>query len=892
MPLARGQRLGPYEVLGPIGAGGMGEVFRARDGKLSREVALKVLPDHLSDDPKALARFESEAKAVAALSHPHILSIHDFGRIGGVSFAVMELLEGETLRGHLQRGALPLRKALELASQVSDALAAAHEKGIVHRDVKPENVFVTKEGRAKLLDFGLARRDGAWRGEADTRSPTVAEGTAPGTVLGTVAYMSPEQAQGLPADHRSDQFSLGVVLYEALTGKRAFVAPTAAETLTAILRSEPEPVERHAPATPAPVRWILDRLLAKDPAERYESTRDLARELETCRVHLSEASSSRVEELGERRRLRLSGFAAVTVLLAIALGTLLGWAVRARRQRPPTTATFTRVTSWQGVESEPTLSPDGETLAFVRGGDVWVQRVGGYNATNLTADNEGGDGAPAFSPDGRRIAFHSVRDGTPGVFVMGASGESVRRVTTFGTSPAWFPDGRNLAFASHANSPYGVYGGDLWAVDLEGGAPRKLPAGDKAFDPAVSPDGRWIAFWGIVEGRHGIHLVDAGRTPASRPVPVYSSARPGGRAGYPVWSADGGTILFTSDEGGVPNLWRRPVDAGTGKPAGPAEPFVLPTANAAFLRASRDGGRLVWASQESECLVERYELDPVREEVSKEFRHVLRETSSPDRPDVSPDVSPKGDLLAYQAIGAVPGIWIVRPDGTVVRKLTEFGRGPCFSPDGARVLFYEGADPARLGLWTIGVDGANATRFVKEVGVDAIWHPGGRLVATAIHTPTRPSPFDLCLIPWPRSPDEPLPKPVPPPRPDISVTPSSFSHDGARLAAEETSIPSGRNGIWLLELARGAWTLVSERGLRPVFLSDGKRLLAQLGGTAGGGEIVLLDSRTRRTKPLLSGTPERSIDSFALSRDERSLYVVTIVAESDIWLAELREPER
>ena len=514
MPLARGQRLGPYEVLGPIGAGGMGEVFRARDGKLSREVALKVLPDHLSDDPKALARFESEAKAVAALSHPHILSIHDFGRIGGVSFAVMELLEGETLRGHLQRGALPLRKALELASQVSDALAAAHEKGIVHRDVKPENVFVTKEGRAKLLDFGLARRDGAMRGEADTRSPTVAEGTAPGTVLGTVAYMSPEQAQGLPADHRSDQFSLGVVLYEALTGKRAFVAPTAAETLTAILRSEPEPVERHAPATPAPVRWILDRLLAKDPAERYDSTRDLARELETCRLHLAEGPRDLTAAASvDRRRWRPRTLAAALVLaLVLAFGAVLG-AVLARTVflRPPAPSARFEVRLPPGTFLERTrkavaLSPDGTALVYsafswktpyeqANPPQLFVRRLDGLESKPIPG-TEGGF-HPVFSPDGRQIAFTvSASTASDETFLLrrvpaaGGEGQTICECNaTFGK--VWLPDG-TIVFAG--------MNGPLMRVVGTGGTPEPVTRLDSAAGevshrlPHLLPDGKTIVY--------------------------------------------------------------------------------------------------------------------------------------------------------------------------------------------------------------------------------------------------------------------------------------------------------------------------------------------------------------------------------------------------------------
>ena len=263
MSLTPGTRLGPYEVLSAIGAGGMGEVYRARDTKLDRDVAIKVLPSHLAADADALGRFEREAKAVAALSHPNILSIHDFGRdanaaSGGVSYAVMELLEGGTLRERLASGPLPQKKVVQIGVDIAQGLAAAHARGIVHRDLKPENVFVTTDGRVKILDFGLARALGAPGSEdpglqgsgsgsrpgSGTDSPTVLRQTDPGTVLGTVGYMSPEQVKGQPADHRSDIFSLGCVLYELATGQKAFQRETAAETMTAILREDPPDVIR------------------------------------------------------------------------------------------------------------------------------------------------------------------------------------------------------------------------------------------------------------------------------------------------------------------------------------------------------------------------------------------------------------------------------------------------------------------------------------------------------------------------------------------------------------------------------------------------------------------------------------------------------------------------
>jgi serine/threonine protein kinase len=237
MVLKPGTQLGPYEVNAPLGAGGMGEVYRARDARLDRDVAIKVLPEAVARDPHRLARFEREAKAVAKLSHSNILEIFDFGREGDVTYAVTELLSGDTLRAQLQSGRLPVRKAIEYASQVSDGLAAAHDKGIIHRDLKPENIFITRHGRIKILDFGLAK---IVPESTDAEAPTQTRRTAPGTVLGTVGYISPEQVRGKDVDHRTDIFSLGTILYEMLSGRRAFKGDTAADTMSAILQQDPE----------------------------------------------------------------------------------------------------------------------------------------------------------------------------------------------------------------------------------------------------------------------------------------------------------------------------------------------------------------------------------------------------------------------------------------------------------------------------------------------------------------------------------------------------------------------------------------------------------------------------------------------------------------------------
>jgi serine/threonine protein kinase len=292
MSLSAGTRLGTYEIQSPLGAGGMGEVYRAKDTKLGREVALKVLPEGFFENRENVVRFEREAKSLAAVTHPNIAVLYSFEEVSGRHLLVQELLEGETLREALTKGPLPLRKALDVALQVAEGLAAAHAKGIVHRDVKPENVFLTKDGHAKLLDFGLARHDVARPDSADTRSPTLEAISEKGIVLGTVAYMSPEQARGEAVDFRSDQFSLGTVLYEMVTGKRPFEGDSAADTMASIIRDEPEPLSKRAPSVSAPVRWMVERLLSKEPGGRYHSTSDLAIELSTVRAHLSEAVSA------------------------------------------------------------------------------------------------------------------------------------------------------------------------------------------------------------------------------------------------------------------------------------------------------------------------------------------------------------------------------------------------------------------------------------------------------------------------------------------------------------------------------------------------------------------------------------------------------------------------
>ena len=358
MTLAAGTRLGPYEVLGPLGAGGMGEVYRARDTRLAREVAVKVLAEELAADVARLKRFEQEARAASSFNHPNIVTIFDIGTTNGISWIAMERIEGQTLRKLLAGGPLPMKRLVAIATQIADGLTKAHEAGIVHRDLKPENVMVTRDGVVKILDFGLAKLTlFEPRGDETSKVPTETR-TSPGTLLGTVSYMSPQQAAGEAVDYRSDQFSFGSILYEMATGRRAFSKKTSVDTLSAILNEEPDPVGKHNPQATQPLRWIIERCLAKDADGRYVSTRDLARDLATVRDHSSEISSGALTPSPRRKLWRL--VAGLTGLAALA-GAALFVAPRLRAPVPPT---YRQLTFRRGMLVPARFAPDGHSILY------------------------------------------------------------------------------------------------------------------------------------------------------------------------------------------------------------------------------------------------------------------------------------------------------------------------------------------------------------------------------------------------------------------------------------------------------------------------------------------------------------------------------------------------
>jgi serine/threonine protein kinase/Tol biopolymer transport system component len=886
MGLSPGTRLGRYEILSPLGAGGMGEVYRARDGKLDRDVAIKVLPSHLSDDPEALARFEREAKAVAALSHPGILAVHDFGRAGATAFVVMELLDGETLRQRLAEGGLPARKAADYGLQVAHALAAAHASGIVHRDLKPDNIFVTRDGRVKVLDFGLAKRETGAPVPDDTRSPTLAPPTEPGTVMGTVGYMSPEQVRGRPVDARSDIFAFGAVLYEMLSGRRAFQRDTAAETMTAILREDPPALEAAVESLPPALGRVVTHCLEKQREERFQSAHDLAFDLSS--LVDSQVRHERVPKTTSGRRVGPRVVTGAVVLLAAALGLaggrLLPHAGEAK-SGGPSAVSFSQLTDQPGVEEEPTLSPDGKSVAYVAEADgdldVFLLRVGGRNPVNLTADSPADDHQPAFSPDGERIAFRSERDGG-GIFVMGSTGESARRLTDFGYDPSWSPDGREIAVASvgfYYPTQRGSAHSDLWVVDVASGRKRAVLLGSDGVQPRWSPHGNRIAYWGLrgMSGQRDLATVAADGSEADHGGVAVTDDPP--LDWSPAWSPDGRFLYFSSSRGGTMNLWRVPIDEATGRTLGDPEPVTTPSLWSGQASLSRDGTELAFATLDWRTTLLRVAFDPVREEIVGAPTAILKSTRSIGQHDLSPD----GQWVAFNLTGVREDIVVARVDGSQYRRLTDDAfrdRGPLWSPDGKLIGFYSDRSGS-YEIWTIRPDGSDLEQVTRDgpgALIYSVWSPDGRRFATSA-VPGGWMMFERTATGWAKG------EAMPPPQ-GSRFWPLDWSPDGRAIAGILLGENGGVGGIACFSLDRRRYDIHRMGGwlqwVAPRWLSDSRRLIVR--DPRG---ISVVDSSTWRSKRILDVGGYMSGLSVGITRDDRFITYTETATEGDIWMMHL-----
>src|SRR6516162_6002512 len=491
MPRAK---LGDYEVVRLLGSGGMGEVYRARDVRLGREVAIKVLPGYLSQDADRLRRFDQEARAAAALNHPNILAVFQMGTYKGAPYLVSELLEGSTLREQLVRGPMPFRKTIDLGIQIARGLAAAHEKGITHRDLKPENLFVTKDGRVKILDFGLAKLTRP--PVSDQSAPTVSAETEPGVVMGTVGYMSPEQVRGSAADHHADIFAFGAILYEMLTGKRAFQKPTSAETMSAILNEDPQGISQVAPNIPPALQRAVHRCLEKNPEQRFQSASDLAFALEA----LSDSAGLSASAVGAERPIRFPSapFWWAASVLILPLAVLSIYRLVSSSKFPSDTSRWVQITNFPDSVSQPAFSPDGRMLTFVRGsstflapGEIYIKMLPSGEPAQLTHDNLS-KMSPVFSPDGSRIAYTALE---------GNINWNTWVVPILGGQPQrWLPNASGLIWADPQHLIFSeIKSGLHMAVvaSLESRADSRdiyVPPHERgmAHHSYVSPDGKWV----------------------------------------------------------------------------------------------------------------------------------------------------------------------------------------------------------------------------------------------------------------------------------------------------------------------------------------------------------------------------------------------------------------
>ena len=698
MTLTPGARLGPYEVIGAIGAGGMGEVYRARDPKLNRFVAIKVLHRQFGADPDRLARFEREAQAVAALSHPGILAIHDFGTANGVTYAVMELLEGSTLRQRLDSGPMAPFRAIDLAVQIVRALAAAHDRGIVHRDLKPENIFVTADGHVKILDFGLARLIPSAVEAAATMTHA---GTADGLMLGSPGYMSPEQVRGAAADHRSDIFSFGAVLYEMLTGRHAFRRDSAVETMNAILKEDPPDLTLSDARLAQALNRTVRHCLEKEPGERFQSARDLAFDLEALRVRSDAAPTP----LAGRQQRRLS-FAAAAALAAasVAAGVLAGgWLAGNSRVGPARPPTFTRLTFDQGSIWNGRLAPDGKTIVYAaawRGGPIRTFLSRTENATST----------PLNLPSAQLLAISSSGELAVSIdhaYVGWMGKGTLARVPLLGGAPRpivenvreadWSPDGSSLAIVRQ----------------VEGRERLEFPIGKMLYETSgyiadirFSADGQRIAFTDhpvFADNNGDVAIVDL----SGRKTTLASGLI--GLRGL-VWSPDGSEVWFTaSNSPGAGASLRGATPDGRTRIV-----HSLPTAWK-VLDIARDG-RMLFAGETSIRNIDLYVAGDTQPRDFSLFEQGTANAISPDGRSVL--ITDQGDLTT----------WLRRMDRPDPVRLGE-GEAFDFSPDMRSVLAVNYGPPSRLLILPIGPGEPKSLPNPEGFTISAgSWLPDGRHV--------------------------------------------------------------------------------------------------------------------------------------------------------------------
>jgi Tol biopolymer transport system component len=721
-PSLIGRQLGPYKVLHLLGAGGMGEVYRARDTKLGRDVAIKIVPRVFTSDPQRLARFEREARMLASLNHPHIGAIYGLEDADGIPALVLELVEGRTLTARISNGPIPLTEALDIAGQIADALEAAHEKGIVHRDLKPANILIVPESSVKVLDFGLAKAASGASSADLTNSPTVTVGaTHDGMILGTAAYMSPEQARGRDLDKRTDIWAFGCVLYEMLTGRLAFAGETVSDTIVAVLEREPDWTALSA-ATPSAVRRLLQRCLEKDPRRRLRDIGDARHFMED--VATGEAGVGAAVSLYPRRLAWLLGGA------ALASGIFAGWLLWAAPTKAPATGVqLQRLTDLVGMEESPAISPDGKTVAFVaRAGSkrqIWLRLLAGGAPLQITHDDVDHE-QPRWVPDSSALIYY-VPSAIPGehgtIWEISALGGEPRRVASALGGGDISHDGRRIALFRFEDTRIA-----LVVVTRDGSNTDVLRAvsPNSSFEyPRWSPDDRWIAFQQENLGvGFDCRVVVIPSTSGGEGREIARGAYLEGLS----WLPSGSGVVYSSSSGSTvlypPTFNLRAVERdGTGDRQltfGDVS-YVEPDAHMSGMLA---GSRIRTQSD-----IWKFPVNGLPAENTRRGLRITHQTGQAQTPSVSPDES---EMVYLSDSGGHGNLWIARTDGSGVRQIT-FERNPAisvgvpmWSPAGDQIVFIV-TRPGMTGLSLINRDGSGLRQLVP-LGYSAAWSADGRWV--------------------------------------------------------------------------------------------------------------------------------------------------------------------
>jgi eukaryotic-like serine/threonine-protein kinase len=822
MPLAPGTRLGPYEVTAPLGAGGMGEVYRARDSRLERTVAIKILPSQVSADPLRKQRFEREAKTISQLNHPHICTLYDIGHQDGIDYLVMECLEGETLAKRLEKGPLPLEQVLKFGAQIADALDKAHRSGAVHRDLKPGNIMLTPSG-AKLLDFGLAKpalapTDGATLTAATQTTPVTREGT----VVGTFQYMSPEQVEGKELDGRSDIFSLGAVLYEMVTGKRAFEGKSQLSVASAILEKEPAPITSTKPLTPPGLDHAIRRCLAKEPDERWQTARDLGLELRWISESSSQAGVPALLVTARRNRERL----AWTIAAILGVVLVAAFVAYQRLTTSPAPIIVSDIAAPKGtqfnalVNGGPAISPDGRAVVFAAGdatgkSSLWVRSLDGSSPQLISGTDEAG--GPFWSPDGRRIGFFQHNK----LMTVEASGGLATALANWSAGPSggtWNRMGIILL---------GGGGQGIYQVSASGGPAVPVIQIDTSkygflFSPFFLPDGKHFLYMAASTGLTGDTFFASLDGKENRLL-LQGSGRAEYASGYLFYVR--GTSLVV-----------QPFDPQGGQLSGTARPVVEQVQQGVF-------ASLFDVSQNGSLIYEPATRAPGATQFAR-YDRTGKRLASIGVPGIYFDLrlSPDGHRLAYSEGAPKSEMWVDDLDRSVRMRLTfdpETDNGiPVWSPDGSTLLFSTlRGSKAGVGIFRKAANGAGQQEMVlpsdrpEREAWATDWSPDGRFLLFSRGSMANNTDADIWVLPLTGE-----KKPTLFLHAAATACDGQFSPDGRWVAY--SSRESGRwevyvvpfNGTRFLASASapgapgGKWQISNNGGRVPRWRRDGKEL--------------------------------------------------------------------